>query len=147
MCQAGQTRTTGAGPRWGRLYAILPAATAAFLLIEARVAAAPVRAALSYAIAGGVWGAMVWWVRTNRTALDRVEWCACASQAVRVRVVKSAATGHSPRVGDVTPVARPPIRIDGERVYGPTVTTGTRSDLAPARTGQAPQPWGPGGTR
>ncbi len=89
MCDTEQTPETSAGPQWGRLYAILPLAVGAFLLVEASVPVPGLRAVLRYAIAGGAWGAIVWWVRANRTALDQLEWCACASRTLRVRVVIS----------------------------------------------------------
>ena len=89
MCDAGQTPGISAGPRWGCLYAILPLAVGAFLLVEAYVPAPGVRAVLRYVLAGGAWGAIVWWVQANRTALDQLEWCACAARALRVRVVTS----------------------------------------------------------
>jgi hypothetical protein len=117
MCEVKQGPLTGARPRWGRLYAILPLALVAFLLVDGHVSSSAERGALAYAIAAGVWGAMVWWVRSNRAALDRVEWCACASETVRVRVVRSAAADVPLRVGEVIPAARAPRPIDREPVH------------------------------
>jgi hypothetical protein len=76
-------------PRWGRLYAILPPTVAAFALIDRSGLAPALRIALGGGMAGVAFGAMAWWVRANRAALDQVDWCACARSTITVRVIAS----------------------------------------------------------
>jgi hypothetical protein len=96
MCQTTTSVMIRTGPRWGRLYAVLPVAISAFVLVEAYVPATVIRAALEYTIVGAAWVALVGWVRLNRVALDQVEWCACASQTIRIRIVPSRPPKPSP---------------------------------------------------
>jgi hypothetical protein len=53
--------------------------------------AAPViaRAALETAVAAAAFAAMALWVRWNRAALDRQDWCACAGAKTTIRVITS----------------------------------------------------------
>ncbi|OLC12969.1 MAG: hypothetical protein AUH29_14635 [Candidatus Rokubacteria bacterium 13_1_40CM_69_27] len=76
-------------PRWGRLYAILPLTVAAFALIEPSGLAPALGTALRGGMVGLAFGAMAWWVRANRAALDQLDWCACASSTITVRVIAS----------------------------------------------------------
>lgn len=89
MCDSRRTPATTPRPRWGRLYAVLPLALAGFSLAELSVPARVMRVALEFGIAGAAWMAIAWWVRANRVALDQLEWCACAPETVRVRVIAS----------------------------------------------------------
>jgi hypothetical protein len=108
-----------ARPRWGLLYAI-PALTAAgfFAVASAEPVSTP-NTLLVAALTGLAFGAMAWWVRANRAALDQAEWCACASSTISVRVISSTATDArtDPEAGRGP--ARPPDR--------PRVTTGEPS--------------------
>lgn len=87
MCDSRQPRV--ARPRWRVLYAI-PVVTAAALVAAGRAAPTPsLGTLLTGALIGVAFGAMTWWVRANRAALDRADWCACASNAVGMRVIGS----------------------------------------------------------
>ena len=111
MCDIRRTRATSPRPQWGRLYAILPLTVGAFVLVQFSAAMPTVRVLLRYGIAGAAWGAIGWWVRANRVALDQLEWCDCASRAVTRRVIESRAAyssragaeGIDVRVGDAGP--------------------------------------------
>ena len=76
-------------PGWNSLFAILPLATAALVLVEVTVAAGPFRVAADAAIVLAAFGAMALWVRGNRAALVQLERCACASEMHTIRVVTS----------------------------------------------------------
>lgn len=107
MCDS-RPPTMTTRPRWGTLYAI-PLLTTAALVAAAR-SIPTLTGLLGWALTGAVFGAMALWVRANRVALDQVEWCACASGAVGVRVIRSIEAGtpiHRPRRDRQEPV-RPP---------------------------------------
>ncbi len=76
-------------PHWGRLYAV--AALAGLGLVVVHVV--PLASGLAFVLRAGLlvagFGAMAWWLRANRVALDQVEWCTCASRTVAARVVRS----------------------------------------------------------
>ncbi len=90
-------------PGWSRLFAILPLAAAALVLIEGTVAAGPLRVAAEAAIVLAGFGAMALWVRGNRAALAQLERCACASEMLAIRVLTSRPE-HRSRQGPVPPV-------------------------------------------
>jgi hypothetical protein len=85
--------------------------TTAALVAAGRAAPTPaLENLLTYALIGVAFGAMAWWVRANRVALDQAEWCACASHAVGVRVIRSNEAGspiHRPRRHRNEPVRSP----------------------------------------
>ena len=85
-------------PHWGRLYAIVPLAASAVALIETTVEAPMIRSMLPWGFVLAVFGAMAWWVRANRVALEQAESCGCAERAIGVRVIRSRPlTMSSPR--------------------------------------------------
>jgi hypothetical protein len=106
VCQ-GRTSGTRTGPRWSGLYAILPITAGAFILVEIYVPLLVSRGVLALAVGGGAWLALVWWVRANRVALHEVEWCSCASETVRVRVVPSRGAVAEPRWTDEAAFVEP----------------------------------------
>lgn len=81
--------TERAHPHWGRLYLIVPLAVSAVALIEATVDAPMIRSMLPWGFVLAVFGAMAWWVRANRVALDQAETCVRAERAIGVRVIRS----------------------------------------------------------
>lgn len=89
MCDASGAAAASRRPRWGRLYAIFPIAVAAFATVELETPASVVRTLLDCIAGTGVWVAIAWWVRANRAALDQLDWCACASARVTMRVIPS----------------------------------------------------------
>jgi hypothetical protein len=90
MCASAKALPHKPRPAWSRLFAIMPLAAGALLLIEVTVAAGPFRAAANTAIVLATFGAMALWVRANRSALDQLDVCACASGGMlTIRVVRS----------------------------------------------------------
>jgi hypothetical protein len=92
MCDTTTPRTREqklSRPRWGRLYIATLAPMAALALVE--VAAVPdmTRIALRYALGLGAFAAMAVWIRHNRTAIDSLDWCACAGETLTIREVRS----------------------------------------------------------
>ena len=92
MC--GMTERSGspralARPRWGGLYALAGLMLAALAIVETLVAQGPELTALECGLVLAGFGAMVAWTRSNRAALDRLDWCDCASARVTVRVIPS----------------------------------------------------------
>ena len=79
----------GPRPRWNLLFAIIPATATALAVIELTVAALPLRIAANATIVLAEFGAMAWWVRANRAALDQVEVCACGRGMPTMRVIRS----------------------------------------------------------
>jgi hypothetical protein len=63
----------------------------------------PARVVLRIVLALGALAAMAIWSRANRTALDLLDWCECASRTVTVRVVLS----RPAAVGQPSPALRP----------------------------------------
>jgi hypothetical protein len=76
-------------PRWGLLYGAAFSPLAALAVVE--VAAPPnvIRTLLRFVLAIGAFLGMAVWVRASRTALDMLNWCACAGATVTVRVIES----------------------------------------------------------
>lgn len=76
-------------PLWRLLYGL------ALLTVGALAAAeiVPLPGAWHTALRGGLglggFGAIAWWVRSNRAALGQQDWCACAAEQVSVRVIPS----------------------------------------------------------
>jgi len=89
MCASPKAPPHRPRPRWNRLFAILPLATAALALTEVMVAAGPFRVAAGVAIVLATFGAMALWVRANRAALDQVEVCACGRGMLTIREIMS----------------------------------------------------------
>lgn len=89
MCDSRKAFSHTPRPGWSRLLAILPITVAALVLIESTVAAPPLRVAAQAATVLATFGAMALWVRANRSALDQLEVCACASEILTIRVVRS----------------------------------------------------------
>jgi len=87
MCDIERTPETT--PRWLVLYAVVPVAGAALLGVHTWVPAPLARTVLDGTVAAGVWLSMVGWVHANRVALEQAEWCACASESLRARVITS----------------------------------------------------------
>jgi len=89
MCDSREAVPHTPRPGWSHLLAILPVTAAALALIESTVAALPLRVAAEAATVLATFGAMALWVRANRSALDQLEVCACASEMLTIRVVRS----------------------------------------------------------
>jgi hypothetical protein len=75
--------------RWGGLYVVAGLMLAALLMVQALLVAGAERTTLQCGLVLGGFGAMALWTRRNRTALDHIDWCACASSRVTVRVIPS----------------------------------------------------------
>jgi hypothetical protein len=69
----------------------------AFAAAELFTPAPTLRTVLECGIAVVTWGASASWVRANRVAFDRLEWCGCAPSTVTVRVIVSRPP-HPPRL-------------------------------------------------
>ena len=92
MC--GMTERSGspralARPRWNGLYALAGLLLAALAIVEALVARGAEQTVLECGLVLAGFGAIVGWTRRNRAALDRLDWCDCASARVTVRVIPS----------------------------------------------------------
>ena len=61
----------------------------ALWLVQTLVAPGPEQIALQCGLVLGGFVAMVQWTRRNRAALDRLDWCDCASSRVTMRVIPS----------------------------------------------------------
>lgn len=96
MCDDRHAGASTPRPRWGALYAIALGAAGAYCVVAA-VAAAPARTVLAYALVAGAGVATLRWIARNRVALDQLEWCACASDTVRIREIP-ASPSTPPRV-------------------------------------------------
>ena len=103
MCVSWNAVPHSPHPRWKRLFAILPFATAALVVTEVMVGAGKFRVAANIAIVLATFGAMALWLRGNRTALGQLERCACASEMLTIRVVTSRPELPS-RQGSVKPI-------------------------------------------
>lgn len=103
MCDSRKAVPHKRRPRWNLLFAILPVTAAALALIESAIGALPLRVAAEVATVLANFGAMALWVRANRSALDQLDACACASEMLTIRVVTSRPK-HPSRQGPVTPV-------------------------------------------
>jgi hypothetical protein len=93
MCDSSTARRGGSPirrPSWSALYALTLVHAAALVAVELlRVPDGP-RVTLRCALAVGVVLSLAIWIRRNASALDLVDWCACAGEHVTVRVVESA---------------------------------------------------------
>ena len=89
MCDSWNAVPRRPRPRWNLLFAILPATATALAMIERTVAALPLRIAANATIVLTEFGAMAWWVRANRAALDQVEVCACGRGMLTIREIMS----------------------------------------------------------
>jgi len=103
MCDSRKTVRQQRRPRWNLLFAILPVTAAALALIESAIGPRPLRVAAEVATVLANFGAMAVWVRANRSALDQLDACACASEMLTIRVVTSRPEPSS-RQASVTPV-------------------------------------------
>jgi len=85
-------------PRWGVLYGVVFLGLVA--LTAGDFAAPPIaRPALDGVLAVAALAGIFLWVRGNRTALDQQDWCACAADALTVRVIPSSRPRpHAPRI-------------------------------------------------
>ncbi len=86
MCDARRAVAARDRPRWSRLYTILLLTWVALALVELAAQALPLRTALRCGLVGVTFGAMAWWVRVNRAALDQLRSCACASRRLTIRI-------------------------------------------------------------
>ena len=92
MCNTTTRRAPGqrlSRPRWGGLYTATLAQLAALALVEAAAVPNVTRIALRYALGLGAFAAMAVWIRRNRTAIDGLDWCACASETLTIREIRS----------------------------------------------------------
>ena len=78
-----------ARPRWGGLYALAGLMLAALATAQALVPQGAELTALQCGLVLAGFATMVGWTRRNRAALDRLDWCECASARVTVRVIPS----------------------------------------------------------
>jgi hypothetical protein len=76
-------------PRWGLLYGAAFSPLAALAVVEASVPPNGVRTLLRFTLAISAIAGMAVWVRASRTALDMLDWCACAGATVSMRVIES----------------------------------------------------------
>ncbi len=107
MCERRGVRGGAAGPRWGRLYAVVSVALAALALVPRLTPAPALRTALEAGLAIVLFAAMLRWVRGSAAALDLLDWCDCARGALTVRELHPAGTrrraadrGGAGRAGD-----------------------------------------------
>ena len=84
-------------PRWGRLVAIASLFTTALALTDLTMAPSPLRTASEAALVLATFGAMAIWVRANRAALGQLDRCACETERLTVRVIRSRPRRPSPR--------------------------------------------------
>ena len=110
MCDRRDGNATTRRPRWATLYAIVLGA-AALYVVDVVAFATPARTVLACALAAGAVAATFGWIAQNRVALDQADWCDCASETVRIRVI------HAPPVVP-SPSRRPPIPVAREDAAG-----------------------------
>jgi hypothetical protein len=92
MCDVNdrlEESTTPTRVRWSGLYVRAGLMLAVLLPAQAFVPAGAERTVLQCGLALVGFGAMAQWTRRNRAALDRLDWCACASSRTTMRVVAS----------------------------------------------------------
>ena len=93
-----------ARPGWVGLYALAGLMLAALTVSELLIAPGAELTALQCGIVVTGFGGMVGWTRRNRAALDRLDWCDCASARMTVRVIPStrrerrAVPAHTPEL-------------------------------------------------
>ena len=76
-------------PRWRGLYLVAAGMLGVMLVVQALVSAGSERTALQCGLVLTGFGTMVQWARRNRTALDHLDWCECASAQTTMRVIPS----------------------------------------------------------
>ena len=76
-------------PRWVLLYGAAFSPLAALAVVEVAAPPNAIRTLLRVVFAIGSFAGMAVWVRASRTALDMLDWCACAGATVSVRVIES----------------------------------------------------------
>jgi hypothetical protein len=87
---------TVARPPWWSLYARAGLMLTALLSVQVLVRNGTELTVLECALVVTGFVAMARWARRNRAALDRLEWCDCASSRVTMRVIPS--RGRLPNV-------------------------------------------------
>lgn len=80
---------TVARPPWWSLYARAGLMLTALLSVQVLVRNGTELTVLECALVVTGFVAMARWARRNRAALDRLEWCGCASSRVTIRVIPS----------------------------------------------------------
>jgi len=80
---------TVARPSWWSLYARAGLMLTALLSVQIVVRSGTELTVLECALVVTGFVAMARWARRNRAALDRLEWCGCASSRVTIRVIPS----------------------------------------------------------
>jgi hypothetical protein len=71
------------------LYGAAFSPLAALAVVEISAPPNAIRTLLRFVCAAGAFGGMAVWVRASRTALDMLNWCACAGATVTMRVIES----------------------------------------------------------
>ena len=95
-----------ARPRWAVLYVVAAFALAGLALAD-MTATTAVRPAIESAASVGAVAGIALWVRTNRAALERHAWCACAAETVTMRVIPSRRPEDGRRIPRRTPAVIP----------------------------------------
>ena len=90
MCDTSQPPgPAGPRPRWILLYGAAFSPLAALAVVEMAAPPNAIRMLLRCVFALGAFAGMAVWVRASRTALDMLDWCACAGTTVSIRVIES----------------------------------------------------------
>jgi hypothetical protein len=92
MCDPSRSNArsrAGRQPRWGVLYGATLPQLGALVAVEVASPPRPLLTAARCLLAAGTLLAVVLWLRASRVALDLVDWCDCASEAVTIRVIGS----------------------------------------------------------
>ena len=90
MCETPQPPDpTTRRPRWVLLYGAAFSPLAVLAVVEMAAPPNPIRIILRLVFAVGAFAGMAVWVRASRTALEMLDWCACAGETVSVRVIES----------------------------------------------------------
>ena len=71
------------------LYGAAFSPLAALAVVEMSAPPNVIRTVLRFVFALGAFAGMAVWVRASRTALDMLDWCACAGATVTMRVIES----------------------------------------------------------
>jgi hypothetical protein len=85
-------------PRWALLYGAAFSPLAALAVVEVAAPPNAVRTVLRFVFAIGAFAGMALWVRVSRTALDMLDWCACAGATVSMRVIESRRPSAAPEL-------------------------------------------------
>ena len=91
MCDTHERsqESTAARPPWWSLYARAGLMLTALLAAQALLRSGTELTVLECALVVTGFVLMARWARRNRAALDRLEWCDCASSRVTMRVIPS----------------------------------------------------------